>query len=329
MFQIAGKAGESLLIPETRTADEPYFGATEAAEASRYLEAHGYTVLRGLIPPESCDRAKAAFESAVKTYDGYLYRQTTANPELNDFTEAGYVVNPVLNVQDLTISRFAEFRTACLDVLTSAGLRAFLETHFGEPGKIVQSMYFEGNPATWAHQDTYYLDAEKMGTMLAGWFALEDIRPGAGRFFVYPDSHLLDMRRNGGDFDFAFNHDRYKNLVIGVIKERGLRCVAPALERGDVLLWSAKTIHGSLETTQPQHSRCSLTAHYIPESARFLQFQARIKPLKLRDYKGMLVHHPKSLDRVSKQVVLKIETTFPKSFQLLKRVATKAVTQFS
>jgi hypothetical protein len=47
------------------------------------------------------------------------------------------------------------------------------------PGKLVQSMYFEGNPATWAHQDTYYLDSEHTGAMTAAWFAVEDIKPGA------------------------------------------------------------------------------------------------------------------------------------------------------
>jgi len=329
MFPIPGKAGESLLIPETRADDQPYFGPHELADASRYLATHGYTVVRGLIPEALCLRSMATFESGVKRYDGYLYRQTTANPELNELTAAGHVINPVLNVQDLATERFLPFRSATLDVLTFAGAQEFLRLHYGEAAKIVQTMYFEGNPATWAHQDTYYLDAEEIGTVVAGWFALEDIRPGAGRFFVYRDSHLVDMRKNGGDFDVAFNHERYKKLVIGIVKERGLQCVAPALARGDVLFWSGKTIHGSLETVDLRSSRSSLTAHYIPESARFLQFQSRVKPLRLRDYNGMAVHHPKALDEASKRAVLKIETTFPRSFRLLKRVAVKAMTRLS
>src|SRR5262245_59439618 len=144
MFPIPGKAGERLLIPESRADDEAYFAADEMEQASRYLAAHGYTVLRGLIPPEMCASSMALFASTVKTYGGYLYRQTTANPELNELTAAGHVINPVLNVQDLTTERFAAFRGASLDVLTHLLVRKFLAVHYGEAAKVVQSMYFEG-----------------------------------------------------------------------------------------------------------------------------------------------------------------------------------------
>src|SRR5262249_6961195 len=155
--------------------------------------------------------------------------------------------------------------------------------------KVVQSMYFEGNPTTWAHQDTYYLDSADIGRMTAAWIAVEDIKPGAGRFFVYPGSHKIDVARNGGDFDIAFNHDRYKQLVVDLIRRLKLRCHAPALRKGDVLFWAAKTIHGSLETRQPQHSRSSITAHMIPASTDFLQYQTRRRQLRLRVFDGVLV----------------------------------------
>ena len=51
-----------------------------------------------------------------------------------------------------------------------------LNSFFGERPKFVQSMNFEGNSATWEHQDSYYLDDEKTGKMIAGWLALEDIK---------------------------------------------------------------------------------------------------------------------------------------------------------
>ena len=60
---------------------------------------------------------------------------------------------------------------------------------------IVQSMYFEGNSVTWEHQDSYYLDDEITGTMIAGWIALEDIECDAGRFFICPKSHLFDYAK--------------------------------------------------------------------------------------------------------------------------------------
>ena len=56
---------------------------------------------------------------------------------------------------------FPTFRKRGADLITTASLQSAVRAILGEAGKIVQSMYFEGNPATWAHQDTYYLDSEK------------------------------------------------------------------------------------------------------------------------------------------------------------------------
>ena len=55
-------------------------------------------------------------------------------------------------------------------------------------------MLFEGNPTTWPHQDTYYLDSERIGGMTAAWIAVEDIKPGAGKARIYepPDGEALD-----------------------------------------------------------------------------------------------------------------------------------------
>jgi phytanoyl-CoA hydroxylase len=237
------------------------------------------------------------------------------------------MINPILNVQSLDIKLFPNFQKAGLAVLTHDNIRTVLGAIFGEEGKLVQSMYFEGNPATWAHQDTYYLDAEQIGRMVGIWFAMEDIAPGAGRFFVYPKSHQLDIAKNGGDIDVSFNHHRYKKFVLDLIRDHGLECRAPALRRGDVLLWSSKTMHGSLNTMQPHFSRSSFTGHYIPDSSRFLQFQSRIRGLNLRYANGMRVHSPKDLNRLSRRTVFWVETTFPKIFQTVKKITIKTVTR--
>jgi phytanoyl-CoA hydroxylase len=135
------------------------------------------------------------------------------------------------------------------------------------------------------------------------------------------------MAKNGGDFDIAFHHERYKQLVKRVIREQRLDCRAPALSKGDVLFWSAKTIHGSLKTTQPTRSRRSFTAHFIPERSRFLQYQARVKPLEIERVNGVSVHHPKDLSKASNRAVFLIETRFPRTFQFAKKAAVKLVTR--
>lgn len=326
-YAIPGPAGETLSIPRDLGEDFAYFAVDEADAIRRYYDENGYVVVRGVVPAHLCDRALETFRSEVKPYEGFIYRQASANPERHALTPEGFMLNSLLNIQSLPTRRFAGFKRAGLAILAHGAMQTLCRILFDEPGKLVQSMFFEGNPVTWAHQDTYYLDAEKMGRMAAAWFAVEDIAPGAGRFFVYPESQTIDMEKNGGSLDIAFHHQRYKELVIDVIRRHRLQCSAPALRKGDVLLWSSKTIHGSLATTEPHRSRASFTAHYVPRSMGLKQFQARIRPLSLKTVNGLEIHVPKDLDKPLPRAIFAVETNFPRSFQRAKRLAIKVLTR--
>lgn len=323
MFEINTPTGELISIPENSSSDSQYFSMQELDQALLYYREQGYVVIRNCISDQLCTKARDSFIEYVKPYKGYLYRQTGGNPERNLFNERNFLMNPILNFQDVPTKILGKFRKDALAVVLNENIKIFLTNLFGELPKLMQSMYFEGNTQTWPHQDSYYLDSEKIGSMAGAWFALEDIKPGAGRFFIYPKSHLIDMFKNGGNFDVAFNHERYKKLNREIIKEYKLQCVAPALNKGDVLFWHSKTIHGSLETCQQEYSRSSLTAHYIPESHRFLQFQSKIKRVRMKVFDGWLVNHPKSLDTHRAKAILYFETRFPRSFQFLKWGAVK------
>jgi phytanoyl-CoA hydroxylase len=324
-FNISSPDGREIAIPvEVDETSDPYLNLINESAIRDYYDREGYVVFRNLIPSELCDQARLAFEQEVKPYKGYMYRQTTSgSPEKHIFTESGYVLNSILNIQDLNIETFPQFQEISLSIITHSKMYDAVKTILGEPGKLVQSMYFEGNPSTWAHQDTYYLDSTKVGEMTAAWIAIEDIQPGAGRFYIYPGSHKIDVVKNRGNFDIAFNHYQYKSFILNAIKKYGLECRAPVMRKGDVLFWSAKTIHGSLETRQPAYSRCSFTAHFIHESAGFLQFQSIEKPLKLRKVNSFYVHCPKDQSNIKNRAVFQVETRFPKLFKFVKSSAIK------
>lgn len=326
MFSIPSTTGEQVLIPASLSEDREYFTALDGT-ATEYLDSEGYVVVRQLIDPSVCAAIRQSFAVEVKPYRGFLYRQATAKAERNEFNPLGHVMNPLLNLQDLDPTHFPRLRDKSLEVFTSRRITGALRNVFGEDPKLVQTMYFEGNSETWAHQDTYYLDSERLGSMVAAWIALEDIHPGAGRFFVYAKSHRVDVRKNGGDFDIAFHHDRYKALIVDLIRQHSLEMRAPALRAGDVLFWNAKTIHGSLRTLGTNNTRQSLTAHYIPKSHRFLQLQSRIKPLRLIEHNDIQVHSPKDQTRLQNRMTLFVESHFPGPFYLAKRLAVKAATR--
>lgn len=325
MYKITSPIGTEIEIPEFAEENSATFSLSELSKAATYYNENGYVVLRSLIDHDRCDRLRTSYDSTVKTYRGHIYRQATQNPEKNEINDCGFVMNSILNLQSLSSAKFAPLKTLAMQTFSDTAIKEVTKAILSEEAKLVQSMYFQGNAETWPHQDTYYLDSERIGTMVACWYALEDINPGAGRFFVIPSSHKIDMAKNGGDFDIAFNHSRYKELVRELLRGGNIEFRAPFLAKGDVLLWNSKTIHGSLRTTQPNFSRNSLTAHYIPSSHRFLQFQSRIKPLNLREFNGMLFNCPKDMERVSSRVIMAVETIFPRTFQTVKKLAIKAL----
>ena len=63
------------------------------------------------------------------------------------------------------------------------------------------------------------------------------------------------------------------------------------------------------------------TAHFILDRSRFLQYHARIKPLKTELVDGTKVHHPKDLSNATNRAILFVETRFRLAFQITKRAA--------
>jgi phytanoyl-CoA hydroxylase len=76
--------------------------------------------------------------------------------------------------------------------------------------------------------------------------------------------------------------------MIDLIKAKGWRCTAPAVQAGDVILWDARTIHGSLPTATPEFSRSSFTSHFSTAAGRFVNARARRTQIN-----GVAVQFPK------------------------------------
>lgn len=321
-YTIPSPNGENFDIPVTYDpATDVFVNMKDKDLIRNYYQTNGYVIQRGLIPPELCDAAMAAFKKEVKPYKGYLYRQASGNPEKHLIKDNNYMINAVMNIQDLQKNKFGDFQKLGMQILTHPNMRSVVQAIMQEEPIIAQTMYFEGNPATWPHQDKDYLDANKPGAMVAAWIAVEDIHPGAGRFYVYPKSHKIDIEKIGKNLNIILDREAYKKLVVDTINEHNLECQAPALKKGDVLFWHGKTIHGSLTTTQPQHSRSSFTVHYMPVSRTLLQLQVRQKKLNLHELNGMKVNFPKDQNQVINKMIFLFETTFPKLFRKVKRRA--------
>jgi phytanoyl-CoA hydroxylase len=300
----------------------PCISAGLGAYQKRY-RSDGYVTVRSLIPHDICDAVRGDYELEVKPSAAHIYRMSSARPEKNAFSAAGFLMNPILNIQSVSPSRFPRFRRSGVALLTHQNLYRTVQELLGEVSVLVQTMYFEGNPVTEPHQDAYYLDADD-GRMVGAWIALEDIAPGAGRFFVCPGSQKIKPARNRGELNIAYHHDRYQEFVQRCIAEQKLELHAPALKKGDAVFWSSRTIHGSLETSTPDHSRSSCTAHFIARTSKLVQFQARTIRLNLEEANGVLIYRHKDQARLINRLIHGIECAVPTLFSATKRIAIRA-----
>jgi phytanoyl-CoA hydroxylase len=325
VIELKTPRGLPAFVPENHEEDpSTKFTPEQVDEIARYYDQHGYAVIRGALETEDCDRIRSLWSEEVKPSRSFIYRQATAKAERHVFNDKGWVMNPILNLQSVDPKIFGQFRSfAAEKILTNRTVAEVLRSILNDTPKIVQSMYFEGNSATWEHQDTYYLDSEKIGSMVAAWIALEDIGARAGRFFVCAGSHKIHMGLQTYANNIADHHEDYIRSIVDVIRERKLEIRAPKLDKGDVLIWNARTIHGSLDSQDKDLTRASITLHAIPAGDRFLQLQNRIVPLKIRTINGIPVHHPKDLSEPLAKVVLLTETKLPWLFYTLKRLAVK------
>lgn len=245
---------QTLIDPEQR--DYPSVDEVPALRA--HFEREGYVVVRRLLPLAACELARQAFlREVLPARRAYFKRHASGGYERNVYTEHGHMKYPIMNLQDIGGRRFRQFRQRGLELLTHPQLRQLMRQLFGEPARLVHTMYFDGNQTTWAHRDGDYFDASARGGMIGVWIAAEDIHPDAGRFYVVPGSHRALI----GDIGDP-NGPGYKQRMAAVAND----AVAPALMQGDVLLWSALTVHGSLPTVDGRHSRRSFTGHYVPDS---------------------------------------------------------------
>ena len=257
---------------------------------------------------------------SIKPYKGKIYRQTTGKAEKNIFNENNWIMNPILNIQSLNPYKFKNLRNYVeTKIFKNKNFFTFLKKSFGFKPKIIQSMFFEGNSATHEHQDTYYLDSENIGNLTAAWIALEEIKAEAGRFFVCSGSHKIDIKKLKNYNQVLSKHDLYIDELISICKENNFTFKAPYLDKGDVLFWNSKTLHGSLNSQSNTNSRSSITLHAISEKDKFLHWHKHFIETPVDDLEESFIYRRKDQKLLLNRFILFMESYFPNLFYLLKK----------
>jgi len=326
MLNLQTPNGFTVSVPENKNEDTtPRFEVNlNTKKAVQYYKDNGYVIFSNCVSLEDCKKIRDSWEKSIKPYKGTIYRQTTAKAEKNLFNKNNWIMNPVLNLQSLNPDLFSNLRNIVeKKVFSSSLICDALKSVLKDKPKIVQSMYFEGNSATWEHQDSYYLDSENVGEMTAAWLALEEIKADAGRFFICPESHKIEHGKQNINNNIADNHDKYIKEIVSIIKSKNMEIKAPYMDAGDVLLWNSWTIHGSIDSQNTNFSRSSITLHAIPENHKFLQFHTRKMDLPTEDLGNSVIYRPKDQSKFKSRLILNIESNFPGLFYWIKNKAIK------
>jgi phytanoyl-CoA hydroxylase len=241
-------------------------GKMEHSQSSQeYYQENGYAVFKNLIPVDSIDRLLSLYVKEIIPSNYPFFRQNTNKYELNRLNEFGHVEQSFLDIHDY--QRYAEFSTLAKEIYCGVPIQDALKQITGSHKfNLMQTMLFDANTETQPHQDWWYLDTVPNGNLTAAWIALEDIDEKAGRFYVMPKSiHNPDFHSDTPNL----SHAEWLQRIGTYFKANQQDITAPALEKGDVLFWNSKTVHGALPTSDRQCSRKSLTAHYIPSEYQF------------------------------------------------------------
>ena len=327
MINLYTRKNIKIQVPENEDEDNSQkFKIDNIDDANNYYKSNGYVIFKNFVAKEECDEILNIWNNSVKLHKGKIYRQTTGNAEKNIFNENKWIMNPILNIQSLNPNKFRNLRSYVEEkIFKNKNICIFLKKNFGFKPKIIQSMFFEGNSATHEHQDTYYLDSEKIGSLTAAWIALEEIKAEAGRFFVCSGSHKIDIQKLKNYNQVLSKHDSYIDELISICKENNFVFRAPYLDKGDVLFWNSKTLHGSLNSQSKENSRSSITLHAIPEKDKFLHWHKHFIETPVDDLGESLIYRRKDQKFFYNRFILFMESYLPNLFYFLKKNIIKLI----
>ncbi len=241
-----------------------YFLQNQTEAIKAHYDEYGYVVIENAIPIEKITEFFQVYETFKASKNYYFLSQDTNQIEKLEVNYQGFIEHSILNPIDLVFQE--TFNQAALDIIANPVISQLLTTLSHRQKHIIwQTMFFDKSTGTVPHQDHYYLDSDPPGNLIACWFALEDIHSDAGAFFVVPKSQKGQLiARNSHIKDFS-DHEEYVEKIQTLIREQNYTPQPMLLKKGSVLLWHPFLIHGAFPNMNPQHSRKSLTTHFLPE----------------------------------------------------------------
>lgn len=233
--------------------------------------------MRGALPATVLDDAVEAFARHVLSYSGCLLRQSHRR-EPNRIGPSGGLVNSLMDIHREPAPEIRPFGRAIAAVIGHPAVVEMLERRFGCPVRAVSVLCLDESK-NGPHQDHAYEDSvppsQLVGLLVPLW---PSVGPAHNRFFVVPGS--ADRVVPYSDESLRSN-EYIRDVYSAVAKRHGGRLVPLDLARGDIVLFDALMIHGTILGESGRLPR--IAAHYLPEDAVYRGYGLE-RPVAVRDH---------------------------------------------
>lgn len=222
----------------------------------------GVVVLHGLIPDDVIDAYSHRFKLDAEQ------RSHRAGTSIDQERARGYGIGTPYLAN-------AEMRDLCLHGALTEALTWLRDETMGLH---LNLSGWKSTQRAW-HVDSYLSPPYVGMKYAAAWIALDDIHPDSGPFEYIPGSHrwpaptqakvLAAMGEDGADPDWPWRSEALLGpLYDREIINRGAHIQRFIAKKGDVLLWSANTVHRGSVPVDPMLERHTLIAHYSELTCR-------------------------------------------------------------
>ncbi len=228
-----------------------YFGHLGKVEDPfEFYQEQDYIICRGATDLQEIDELINFYEQYIVTSPQKYLRQS-AQWETNKKTSFGGIANTFLDPHCYEKGINGEWADHIFRVLSDKHIQESLATISGKSPnfRLSQSMIFD-QTTTKPHQDWIFLDSKPNGHLIAGWVALEDIYPESMRFYVYLNTHKFYPKAKYDEMVINEPHSIHESFLKEIeeyIKTHDLEMYAPPLQKGDIIFWGSRIIHGSVE----------------------------------------------------------------------------------
>jgi phytanoyl-CoA hydroxylase len=237
-----------------------------AREHVRELIVDGFTIVRGGLPPEACDRAVRGFHNWCEANAEYVAGFRNKRGRLPRLANLQLASAPVAD----TFSR-------------NKATLAVLDACLGSRASVYTSLYYETGSQQPIHRDNPLFRTEPENRFFGMWTALEDVDLTNGPLFLIPGGHRIEYvdpapiaARHFPDLAAipklsAVLWDEYQACVTRHCDEHGLKLRHVPVQKGDTILWHPLLPHGGAPITDPDRTRHSIVVHTVPEQTPVYQ----------------------------------------------------------